>query len=87
METFIWPDRCEILSEDKSVRNMLSRFLFEITLYEDSQIGELDFNVAAGFTNEQLMKTLVIVNKVSMDLMKSFQVNLVWLLFTWWGLF
>ena len=47
-------------------------FFFEITLYEDSQIGELDFNVAAGFTNEQLLRTLVIVNKISMDLIKSF---------------
>ena len=45
-------------------------FLFEVTLNGDSQFRELHFNVAAGFTNRQLMKTLVIVNKISMDLMK-----------------
>lgn len=37
-------------------------FLFEVTLNEDSQIRELDFNVDAGFTNEQLMKTLLLLS-------------------------
>lgn len=37
-------------------------FLFEVTLNEDSQIRELDFNVAAGFTNEQSMKTLLLLS-------------------------
>lgn len=36
-------------------------FIFEVTLNEDSQIRELDFNVA-GFTNKQLMKTLLLLS-------------------------
>lgn len=37
-------------------------FIFEVTLNEDSQIRELDFNVVAGFTNKQLMKTLLLLS-------------------------
>ena len=36
--------------------------------------------VAAGFTNKQLIETLVIVNKINMDFRKQFEVNLVHLM-------
>lgn len=36
--------------------------------------------VAASFTNKQLIETLVIVNKINMDFMKQFEVNLVHLM-------
>ena len=42
------------------VREILNFFSVEVTIYEDSQVWELHFNIAAGFT-------LVIVNKISMD--------------------
>lgn len=36
--------------------------------------------VAASFTNKLLIETLVIVNKINMDFMKQFEVNLVHLM-------
>lgn len=55
--------------KQKSTRNIFFQgqgnfeFHFEVTIYEDSQARELDFNVAAGFTNKLLIKTLGIINK------------------------
>ena len=66
METFIrpeapWMSRQKNSSEGKSLQEMVFffsqgqgnfEFLLEVTIYEDSQVRELDFlNIADGFAN------------------------------------